>query len=567
MKIFRIIICACLILVFFMKIDTSEGGIQETRHNLSVTGPGPIKSTVEDRICIFCHSPERARGKRALWNRRDSKRHYVTYESSTTKANIGQPTGASKLCLSCHDGTIALGSLYSERREIPFEGGIRYLPEGRTLIGTDLSDDHPVSFNYDKDLTLRNTEIENPDILLKVVRLEKGKELQCTTCHDPHNDMYGKFLVMPNKFSELCTVCHRKTEWSSTSHATSDAQWNSLGEDPWPHSSYETVAENGCENCHTSHAAGGHERLMNYFYEEDNCLVCHSGNVAGANIEKEIVKPYRHSVQDYSGVHDPVEDFLSKKIDKHVECSDCHNPHSSNADKSAGAPMISGATAGVKGIDVSGVPVLPAVKQFEICFKCHADNDFVGEILIDRSIQEYNTRLEFAPSNPSYHPVISRGENLDVPSLFEGYTVESIIFCTDCHNNNDTSGPRGPHGSSYKFLLAEKYEIEDFTEENPENYALCYKCHERESILNDESFRSHKVHVVDQNTPCSACHDAHGISLSMGNTTNNSNLINFDLTIVESDSQGRLLFEDTGLFSGRCFLKCHDSSHEPKSYE
>ncbi len=119
-------------------------GIVDTVHNLSISGPGPIKSTTEDEICVFCHTPHKARRDVPyLWNRADSTVNYTTYASSTLFAAVGQPTGASKMCLSCHDGTIALGAVLTRPAEIPFAGGIRFLPAGPSRLGTDISDDHP----------------------------------------------------------------------------------------------------------------------------------------------------------------------------------------------------------------------------------------------------------------------------------------------------------------------------------------------------------------------------------------------------------------------------------------
>ncbi len=371
MNVKQIIAAAFTLILFFPVLNLWAASIMDSKHNLSVSGPGPVKSVTESRICIFCHTPHQARRDVPyLWNRADSTINYTTYESSTLHATVGQPSGASKMCLSCHDGTIALGSVLSRTGEIPFAGGIRFLPEGDTLIGADISDDHPVSFVYDEALAAANGELAPPSGLNNEVKLDKSNLLQCTACHDPHIDVYGKFLVKPNKFSALCTTCHQRTDWEISSHAVSVAVWNGAGTDPWQHTPYTTVNENGCENCHRPHAAGGHARLLNYAIEEDNCLVCHSGNVAVKDIETELVKPYAHPVQDYTGVHDAAEDFTSL-VSKHVECVDCHNPH--RVDNSAAvAPDVPGPLRGVKGISESGTPVAESAFTYEICFKCHA---------------------------------------------------------------------------------------------------------------------------------------------------------------------------------------------------
>jgi predicted CXXCH cytochrome family protein len=557
-----------VILSFFLIPGrVSSGGIADTKHNLSITGPGPVKSTSEGELCVFCHAPHNARRDIPyLWNRSDSTVNYVPYQSSTLHATVGQPTGASKLCLSCHDGTVALGALVTRPQEIPFAGGIRFIPEGRTKIGTDLTDDHPISFVYDSGLASGNRELADPSVLPAQVKLDKNREMQCTACHDPHENSYGKFLVMSNQYSGLCTVCHEKDGWSATSHSTSGKTWNGLGANPWFHSPYSTVSENGCGNCHVPHTAGGHERLLHYAIDEDNCLVCHTGNVATKNIGNELTKPYGHFVQNYAGVHNPAESFTAGGVRKHVECADCHNSHQSNATPSPGPPLVSGETAGVKGIDASGQEIRYSRNQYEICFKCHADTNFLTALSITRQIAQLNTRMEFDPASPSFHPVMAQGANPNVPSLLTPYTTSSRIFCTDCHNNNDPVGSKGPHGSTNHHLLAKNYTTADNFTESPQAYTLCYTCHSRASILGDQSFKEHKKHIVDKKTPCSACHDPHGISSTQGNFINNSHLINFDVTIVLPDDQGRLRFEDQGTFKGLCYLTCHGVTHNPKSY-
>ncbi|MCK5382352.1 MAG: cytochrome C [Gammaproteobacteria bacterium] len=544
--------------------------IVDTRHNLSISGPGSIRSTTENRVCIFCHTPHNAsRDVPYLWNRADSTVNYTTYASSTLYATVGQPTGASKMCLSCHDGTIALGAVLSQPAEIPFAGGIRFLPDGPSKLGTDISDDHPVSFPYDSALAAANGELVEPSALPQEVKLDNTGMLQCTACHDPHDDTYGKFLVMENSFSALCISCHDRTNWNFSAHATSLATWNGAGTDPWPHTEYTRVDENACENCHQPHSAGGHARLLNYAIEEDNCLVCHDGSVAATDIEAQLIKQYRHGVQDYTGIHDPTEDFTTL-VQSHVECVDCHNPHRANND-TASAPDVPGSLLGVTGISASNTPVKESAYLYEVCFKCHADNNALSFAEITRQNPQLNTRLEFDTINLSYHPVEDIGQNPDVPSLLSPYTVSSIIYCTDCHNSDDNPatlgiGASGPHGSMNKYILESNYTTADNTVESSYEYAMCYKCHDRSSILDatNPSGFPHSSHVGmgpmgGGNVPCSACHDPHGV-------TNNTHLINFDINIVSPNTALELDFVDLGTYTGSCSLSCHGVDHADKTY-
>ena len=547
--------------------DASSASVLNTKHNLSVSGPGQIKAASETQVCIFCHTPHKGRRDIPyLWNRLDQTASYIPYQSSTLYATVGQPTGASKLCLSCHDGTIALGALVSQSEEVPFQGGIRLMPAGPSRLWTDLSDDHPVSFVYDATLAQENLELTFPSLLPPQIRLDGNGQLQCTACHDPHDDTFGKFLVMSNEFSNLCTSCHEKQGWPSSSHALSQAQWNGMGTDPWPNTDFQTVAENGCESCHRPHTAPRHEWLLNHVFEEDNCLVCHNSNVATTDVGSELTKPYGHFVQDYTGLHDAAEVFTLGGVPKHVECEDCHNPHQANSDAAMDGRSVSGANMGVSGIDSGGMQVDRAQYLYEICYKCHADYSMVTTLPITRQIDQLNTRMEFDLGNPSFHPVEFQGVNPDVPSLLQPYSTTSIISCTDCHNTDDTFGPTGPHGSNFQFILERNYQTMDYTRESPSSYGLCYKCHSRTSILNNQSFSDHCQHIVNEDTPCSACHDPHGISSLQGSPFNNSHLINFDLTIVSPNAQGRLEFQDLGRLAGQCFLNCHGKEHNPTSY-
>jgi len=141
--------------------------------------------------------------------------------------------------------------------------------------------------------------------------------------------------------------------------------------------------------------------------------------------------------------------------------------------------------------------------------------------------------------------------------------------CVDCHGSSSATtidGSRAPHGSNFEPILVRNYETTDNTPESPTSYALCYNCHSRDSILNDESFPYHDKHIRDNRTPCSVCHDSHGVSAIQGNSMNNSHLMNFDTTIVRPNTEGQLRFMDQGRFSGSCDLMCHGKNHSNEGY-
>ena len=95
-------------------------------------------------------------------------------------------------------------------------------------------------------LALRRGELVDPTALPRTVRLDRNKQLQCTTCHDPHEDQRPEFLRMDNRFGAQCTACHQMTDWAISSHARSNARWNGSGRNPWLPDAYATVGENAC---------------------------------------------------------------------------------------------------------------------------------------------------------------------------------------------------------------------------------------------------------------------------------------------------------------------------------
>lgn len=535
-------------------------GVASTVHNLSPTGPGLIKAAEQVGVCQFCHISHAAPMSPALWARRDPVANYQPYFSSTAVARPGQPTGASLMCLSCHDGTIALGEIVGRAQPIRMGQGTGRMPPGRGLIGTDLTDDHPVSFEFSSSLAADNGELKMPGQLIGNVRLDSTGQLQCTSCHNAHNNVFGNFLVESNQRSQLCLECHDPEGWAQSSHSYSASEWSGRGRNPWSSGYYSTVADNGCRNCHLPHGAGG-PRLLRHELEERTCEACHNGNVATRDVMADINQLSSHRVSDTTLVHDPVENAVVES--RHVECADCHDPHGIGT--AASGP-------GVRGVSVNGAEISPATRYYEVCLRCHGDSPDLPPARTPRQHEQSNVRLEIQPTNPSFHPVASVGRSNDVPSLIEPWTTESLIECIDCHNSNAApraggSGAEGPHGSAFSPILVRNYSTLDNTVESAATYSLCYGCHSRDSILSNESFPEHNKHVQGEDTPCNVCHDPHGISGTQGNETNNTHLINFDTSVVSpSQATGQLLFTDRGNRTGTCELSCHGEDHDGFDY-
>jgi predicted CXXCH cytochrome family protein len=568
------LLTATLCVVLFSAIANAGTDIARTVHNLTPSGPGTFKEKANVGVCVFCHTPHNAKPSLALWNRDLPAMSYKLYQSSTMQATLNQPTGTSRLCLSCHDGVIALSKI-----RVPATSDKLILGQltGKTLLGTDLSGSHPISFVYNKNLALQNGELADPSTLPRTVRLDSSKQLQCTTCHDPHEDEYPNFLRMDNEYGAQCTLCHQLKYWSASAHATSNSRWNGNGRDPFPSDGYPTVAQNGCLSCHRTHAAAHPEWLMAQSDENANCTVCHNGTIVQKNIAQQMLQPSRHPVDTRLWTHKPNEDPVT--MARHVACSDCHNPHAVGAVSASenttqqGSRMTlitSGPMRGVSGVAIAGNVVKEANFEYEVCLKCHGLVEPSTPGII-RQETTRNIRSKIGVGTRSHHPIALAGTNPTIVGLQAGYTASSMISCIDCHNNDQWTPhgntPSGPHGSRWNHILAREYQTEDPYMESMASYNLCYECHNRSTLLYGTGRFPHGNHVIQQRTSCAVCHDPHG-------SQQNTALINFmtltqaGVPVVRASSSGRLEFHPTPGRPGHgtCYLTCHGSNHNPKKY-
>ncbi len=321
----------------------------------------------------------------------------------------------------------------------------------------------------------------------------------------------------------------------------------------------------GCGSCHVGHGMSNEPMLS--ASQEDACYQCHgsvdkksvmiasgrlSPAVSLADIEAEFDKLYHHPVEN-SGEHSPDERLpsFSKSQMAHAECVDCHNPHQRVHD---GVNSV----ARVTGYSLSGQYLEEASQEYEICLKCHS------EVIGGRS--DADMRTQFSPVVTSMHPVTRPSSGKGQVSLTSYSQGRTTMNCSDCHRSEDPSGPRGPHGSMYKFMLSGNYSVEAEADESPLAYQFCYSCHERNSILGNESFPLHREHIVGDpfkgipGTSCYTCHASHS-------SERNLFLVRFNREAVsKTQPDNRMEFRSLGAKSGECYLMCHGKSHDPARY-
>lgn len=182
-------------------------------------------------VCVYCHTPHGANPAGGpLWNRSlPNASVFTLYNSSTMDTSPGEPSVISLLCLSCHDGTIAMDNIFNMPNTGTSFAGLHQKMDasgcagchGETplfgapdlhdaFLGIDLSDDHPISMTYptaeEDDQFFLPPDLNRgwPD-----VPLYDGK-VECPSCHDVHDPDNQPFLRIANNQSALCLRCHDK---------------------------------------------------------------------------------------------------------------------------------------------------------------------------------------------------------------------------------------------------------------------------------------------------------------------------------------------------------------------
>jgi hypothetical protein len=427
----------------------APSNVAATRHNLSASGQFNVKATnaTDTQICAFCHTPHGANTSTVagpLWNRNTSGKTYTRYTSSSLDANTitdgftDQPAGSSVLCLSCHDGMVALGDVnvlngVSTSISLDNTNGGK-MPTGKggltgftRVLDTYLGNDHPISVTFNDTLAAQDGELQRLTTadpaqrdkitgniigirgsgykpLLPLEPTGKGGlgQVQCATCHDPH--ITAKKFLRLNRLQasgpkggnfdeandQICLACHTKlgTTWSESAHANptvADETYTTDAATLREFTGNPAVWEVACLNCHDTHTVRGSRRLLregvnsatsgtgsgtyrlgdnNDVVEkvaaiENTCYQCHDlstsatriiGTANGSTVpdirtaftSSTVRMPITTSDQKGTNntndreIHDITNaDFIETPENlgkgdnskRHVECTDCHNPH------------------------------------------------------------------------------------------------------------------------------------------------------------------------------------------------------------------------------------------------
>jgi cytochrome c553 len=206
----------------------------KNRHNLSSTSNNAVKAQSETRICVFCHTPHGASAESALWNRKDPIGSFSLYSSATldidTVSDYGSateyPNGASRMCLSCHDGVSAIGEFLNNPTVTMT---VADLGGRSSQIFLDAS--HPISFTYSdavkSAINAAEGVLDDENYRLPgTVPLDSSSRMQCTTCHDPHEDTNnGTDYLLPfwrnysgteaTDYDTTCGDCHFGSDWGN----------------------------------------------------------------------------------------------------------------------------------------------------------------------------------------------------------------------------------------------------------------------------------------------------------------------------------------------------------------
>lgn len=209
-----LLILAALSLALLAVATPSLCGIAGSKHDLTVTGASPYKTTSISNPCLICHNTRRTGTEVPIWNRAASTAVYQMYASATMDMTTAStPQAYSAACLSCHDGTVAFDTLVINPGPAVWSwnaaGNIMTKAiSGADMLGTDLRREHPISITYDTMQDRAFAPVLNGAVNGLPLYGTNKNLVECSSCHAVHDNTYAPFLRVANTGSTLCYKCH-----------------------------------------------------------------------------------------------------------------------------------------------------------------------------------------------------------------------------------------------------------------------------------------------------------------------------------------------------------------------
>lgn len=204
-------------MVLMVPAFAGGGTIANSKHDLSATSTAAIKSATQTDTCVFCHVAHNSQPgvARPLWSHTMTTQN-LTWAPTTTVRGTVLPTSitsaalaGSRACMSCHDGTVALGDLFNGLGGTV--SGIN-VTAGKLSGGVNLL--NPATMQTNHPIGVAKPAAATGFTAFKVVppgtavNYDSAGYVQCNSCHNPHDNTYAPFLKINPAGGAICMTCH-----------------------------------------------------------------------------------------------------------------------------------------------------------------------------------------------------------------------------------------------------------------------------------------------------------------------------------------------------------------------
>ena len=212
------ILVAAALALMTPTVALAAGALVNSKHDLSSASTGPNKSATQNQLCVFCHVAHNSAPAvgRPLWNHSMTSQA-LSWNPGTTVRGTTLPTditstalNGSRACMSCHDGTIALGDLLNGSFPVT---GANVDANGKLnsgvnhLIPGSMQTNHPLGVKQPTTVIPGFTGFKSVPAT-NAVNYDGNGYVQCDSCHNPHDNTFPPFLKIDNTQSTICTTCH-----------------------------------------------------------------------------------------------------------------------------------------------------------------------------------------------------------------------------------------------------------------------------------------------------------------------------------------------------------------------